>query len=44
MKGGLPTEQWLILAADGRSAHNTMVVKKLGMRVAVLEEEIVKVD
>ena len=44
MKGGLATEQWLTLAPDGRSAHNVMVVKKLGLDVAVLDEEIVKVD
>lgn len=44
MKGGLPTEQWLVLAPDGRSAHNIMVVRKLGLRVAVLDEEIRKTD
>lgn len=37
MKGGLATDQWLTLAADGRSAHNIMVVKKFGLRVAVLD-------
>ena len=41
-KGGLKVQQWLTLAADGRSAHNVLVVTKLGMRVAVLVEEIVK--
>ena len=40
MKGGLPTEQWLTLAADGRSAHNILVVTKEGLRVAVLDEDI----
>ena len=44
MKGGLPTEQWITLAADGRSAHNIMIVTKLGLRVAVLDEEIRKTD
>ncbi len=44
LKGGLPTEQWLTLAADGRSAHNITVVKKFGLRVAVLDEEIRKTD
>lgn len=44
MKGGLPTDQWLSLAADGRSAHNIMVVKKFGLRVAVLDEDIRKTD
>ena len=42
-KGGLRVQQWLTLAADGRSAHNVLVVTKLGMRVAVLVEEIVKI-
>lgn len=44
MKGGLPTDQWLTLAPDGRSAHNIMVVKKFGLRVAVLDEIIRKTD
>lgn len=44
MKGGLPTDQWLTLAADGRSAYNIMVVKKFGVSVAVLHEEIRKTD
>lgn len=44
MKSGLPTEQWLTLAPDGRSAHNILVVKKFGFRVAVLDEEIRKTD
>jgi hypothetical protein len=42
MKGGLPTQQWLTLAPDGRSAHNIMVVKKLGLTIAVLDETIRK--
>lgn len=44
MKGGLPTDQWLTLARDGRSAHNVMIVKKFGLRVAVLDETIRKTD
>lgn len=44
MKGGLPTEQWLTVAADGRSAHNLMIVKKFGLCVAVLDEDIRKVE
>jgi len=44
MAGGFPVEQWLVLAADGRSARNIMVVKKFGFRVAVLEEDILKTD
>lgn len=41
---GMPTEQWLTLSPDGRSAYNTMKVHKLGMTVAVLAEDIRKVD
>jgi hypothetical protein len=44
MKGGLATEQWLTLAPDGRSAHNVMIVHKLGVRAAVLTEDIHKTD
>jgi hypothetical protein len=40
MKGGLPTEQWLTLAPDGQSAHNILIVRKLGLTVAVLDETI----
>lgn len=43
-KGGFATQQWLALAADGRSAHNVMVVRKLGVVVAVLDEDIAKVE
>lgn len=43
MKGGLPTQQWLTLATDGRSAHNIMIVTKLGVTIAVLDEDIRKV-
>jgi hypothetical protein len=42
MKGGLPTEQWLTLALDGRRAYNVMKVRKLGVVVAVLVEDIRK--
>jgi len=42
MKGALPTEQWLTLAPDGRTASNLLVVRKLGFRVAVLAETIRK--
>jgi hypothetical protein len=44
MKGGFPTQQWLTLAPDGRSAHNVMIVTKLGVTVATLTEEIRKTD
>jgi len=40
MKGGLATEQWLTLAPDGRSAHNVLTARKLGIVVAALEETI----
>lgn len=43
MDGGFPVDQYLFLAADGQSAKNIMIVNKLGIRVAVLEEEIVKI-
>ena len=44
MDGGFPVDQYIFLAADQQSAKNIMVVKKLGMRVAVLKEEIVKIS
>ena len=44
MKGGLDAEQWLTLAGAGRSAHNIMVVRKLGVTVAALNETIRKLD
>jgi len=40
MKGGLKADQWLTLAPDGRSAHNIMKVRKLGITVATLDETI----
>jgi len=40
MKDGLRAEQWLSLAPDRQSARNILVVRKLGMTVAVLEETI----
>jgi len=44
MEGGFPVDQYIFLAADGQSARNILVVSKLGMRVAVLEEDIVKIS
>jgi hypothetical protein len=44
MDGGFPVDQYIFLGADGQSAKNIMAVRKLGMRVAVLEEEIVKIS
>jgi hypothetical protein len=43
MDGGLRVDQWLDLASDGRYARNHMVVRKLGIVVAKLEERIAKV-
>lgn len=42
MKGGMDTNQWLTLAPDGQSAHNIMVVRKLGLTLAVLDETITR--
>ena len=42
MDGGFPVDQYIFLAADEQSARNIMVVKKLGVSVAVLDEKIVK--
>lgn len=44
MKGGLRTEQWLTLSTDGQRATNVMKVRKLGVTVAVLSEEIRRLD
>lgn len=40
MKGGLHATQWIEAAADGRSAHNRMTVRKMGVVVAHLDETI----
>lgn len=40
MKGGLHAEQWLYLQPDKQSARNRMVVTKLGIPVASLDETI----
>ncbi|MCJ2179756.1 DUF3833 family protein [Novosphingobium album (ex Hu et al. 2023)] len=42
MKGGFPTQQWLTLSPDGHRAHNVMKVRKLGLTVGVLVEDIRK--
>jgi hypothetical protein len=39
---GSRIEQWLTLAADGRSAANVLIAKRLGVAIARLEEHIVK--
>lgn len=41
---GFKVEQWLTLAADGRSADNLLLARKLGVTVARLHERIVKID
>ena len=43
MKGGLDAEQWLVLAADRKSAHNIMAIRKFGVRIATLKETIRKI-
>ena len=43
-KGGVAIEQRLTLAADGRSARNRLIARKLGVTVAKLEETIRKTD
>ncbi|KQU53206.1 hypothetical protein ASG67_10360 [Sphingomonas sp. Leaf339] len=42
--GGFKVEQWLTLAADGRSAQNRLTAKKFGITVATLDETIRKLD
>jgi hypothetical protein len=44
MKGGLDAQQWLVMAEDGRSVQNHMIIKKFGFKVAALEEVIRKLD
>ncbi len=43
MKGGLRVDQWLTLLRDARIAQNRMIVRKLGIAVATLDETIRKV-
>ncbi len=40
IKGGFTVRQWLTLAGDGQSAANVMIVSKLGVKVARLDELI----
>jgi hypothetical protein len=44
MTGGLRAEQWLQLEPGGRAARNRLVVRKLGITVARLDERIVRID
>lgn len=43
-KSGYAVEQWMTLAADGRSANNHLTARKMGVVVASLDETITKVD
>ena len=40
MKGGLSTEQWLVVSPDGQRATNILKVCKFGITVAILSENI----
>ncbi|TCP96076.1 uncharacterized protein DUF3833 [Sphingomonas sp. PP-F2F-A104-K0414] len=44
MKGGMRVDQWLTLSADGQVAQNHLIVRKLGVTVATLEETIRKIS
>lgn len=44
MSGNPIAEQWLTIAADGRSAQDRMAARKIGMVVARLDEMIHHVD
>lgn len=44
MKGGMRVDQWLTLSADGQVAQNHLIVRKLGVTVATLEETIRKLS
>lgn len=41
---GFAIEQWLTLAADGRSAQNRLTAKRFGVTVATVDETITKLD
>ena len=44
MKGGVKAEQWIYLKPDKRTAINRIVITKLGIEVARLDETIRKLD
>lgn len=44
VQGGHPAEQWLTLSPDGRRAYNELTVRRWGVPVAKLAEEIRKLD
>lgn len=44
MQDGPSVEQWVTLQADGRTAKNRMVYRRIGMKVATVETVIRKVE
>ena len=44
MKGGMRLDQWLTLSADGQVAQNHLIVRKLRVTVATLDETIRKIS
>ena len=44
MDGSVAVEQWLIPAADGKSARSKVTIKKFGLRVGSSEAVIRKLD
>ncbi|RZM32067.1 MAG: DUF3833 family protein [Sphingomonas sp.] len=42
MKGGVRVDQWLTLSSDAQVAQNHLIVRKLGVTVATLDETIRK--
>lgn len=44
MKDGMQARQRLVLAPDGQSAHNILTVSRFGLRLAVLDETIRRVE
>ena len=44
MRGGLRVRQWLYLQPGGQVARNRLVVTKLGVPVASLDEVITRLD
>jgi uncharacterized protein DUF3833 len=42
--GGLDAAQWLWMEPDGIAAHNLIVVRKFGIKVAVIDQTLHKMD
>ena len=42
LKDGFLVDQYIFIAADGQSAQNVTIVSKLGIKVAILKEQIVR--